>query len=206
MWKKIFAIIYFSIILLVVNPVDAEPLNSIIQPIDVGNAINYGVSDPDGLDEAVFKKPDGTLLGGVDPVCGIGSGGFVGILKSQLPAILTMIDCQSPPDVTVWRLTATKITCIAGICPKVAPVGGEFMGVNTTALLLVGIQNTSAWLIPIIVSGIGIGTLLLNQKSKLKNNSCPSCKFETNDTFLLRDELVGSCQNSKCRVSLFLVK
>ncbi len=85
-------------------------------------------------------------------------------------------------------------------------VGGEFIGIDSTALLLVGVQNTSAWLIPIMVSGIGIGTLLLSQKSKLKNNSCPSCKFKTNDTFLLGGKFMGSCHNSKCRVSLFLVK
>ena len=39
-------------------------------------------------------------------------------------------------------------------------VGGTFIGIDTTAVLLAGAQMTSAWLIPIIFATIGIGIVL----------------------------------------------
>jgi len=39
-------------------------------------------------------------------------------------------------------------------------VGGEFIGIDTTAVLLAGAQTTSAWLVPIIFATIGIGIVL----------------------------------------------
>jgi len=43
-------------------------------------------------------------------------------------------------------------------------VGGDFIGVDSTALLLAGSQMTAAWLIPIIVSAVGIGLVLVRRK------------------------------------------
>ena len=39
-------------------------------------------------------------------------------------------------------------------------VGGEFLGVDTTAVLVSGAQYTAAWMIPVIVSGIGIAIVI----------------------------------------------
>ncbi len=39
-------------------------------------------------------------------------------------------------------------------------VGGEFLGVDTTAVLVAGSQNTAAWMIPVIVSGIGFAIVI----------------------------------------------
>ncbi len=39
-------------------------------------------------------------------------------------------------------------------------VGGEFIGVDTTSLLVAGAQMNAAWLIPVIVSAIAIGIVL----------------------------------------------
>jgi len=39
-------------------------------------------------------------------------------------------------------------------------VGGEFLGVDTTSLLVAGAQNSAAWMIPVIVSAIGIGIVI----------------------------------------------
>ena len=39
-------------------------------------------------------------------------------------------------------------------------VGGEFLGVDSTALLLTGAQMNAAWMIPVIVSAIGIGIVI----------------------------------------------
>jgi len=40
------------------------------------------------------------------------------------------------------------------------PIGGELLPIDTTALLLSGVQTNAAWLIPVIVSVIGIGIVI----------------------------------------------
>jgi len=45
--------------------------------------------------------------------------------------------------------------------PTVPPaVGGEFIGIETTSVLAAGAQYTAAWMIPVIVSAIGIGIVI----------------------------------------------
>ncbi len=42
-------------------------------------------------------------------------------------------------------------------------VGGELLPLDTTALLLAGAQMNAAWIIPVIVSAIGIGIVILRK-------------------------------------------
>ena len=44
--------------------------------------------------------------------------------------------------------------------PDVTAVGGEFIGIDSTAVLAAGAQYTAAWMIPVIVSAIGIGIVI----------------------------------------------
>jgi len=44
-------------------------------------------------------------------------------------------------------------------------VGGEFLPIETTSLLLAGAQ-TFSWMIPVILSGIGIGLFVVSRKSE----------------------------------------
>ncbi len=85
-------------------------------------------------------------------------------------------------------------------------VGGELFPIDTTSMILAGTQNTVSWMIPIIVAAAGFGLIIQTQKTKLKHNSCPSCKTETDDIFKLAGKSVGKCQNPKCRVSLFFLE
>ncbi len=39
-------------------------------------------------------------------------------------------------------------------------VGGMFEGVNTTSLLVAGAQMNAAWMIPVIVAGIGFAIVI----------------------------------------------
>ena len=39
-------------------------------------------------------------------------------------------------------------------------VGGEFIGIDSTMVLAAGAQYTAAWMIPVIVSGIGIAIVI----------------------------------------------
>jgi len=42
----------------------------------------------------------------------------------------------------------------------IQPVGGELIPLDTTALLLAGTYSTASWMIPVIVSSIGIGIVI----------------------------------------------
>jgi len=52
----------------------------------------------------------------------------------------------------------TGLTLIGQV--ECGPVGGNILPMDTTALLLAGTQMTAAWLIPAIVSAIGIGIVI----------------------------------------------
>ena len=45
-------------------------------------------------------------------------------------------------------------------------IGGEIIPINTTALLLAGVQSVSMWMIPVVVSGIGIGVFVIMKIKK----------------------------------------
>ena len=48
--------------------------------------------------------------------------------------------------------------------PTNGGVGGEYFTLDTTALLLAGVQTNLAWIIPVAVSTVGIGAFLLRKK------------------------------------------
>lgn len=43
-------------------------------------------------------------------------------------------------------------------------VGGEIIPLNTTALLLAGVQSVSMWMIPVVISGAGIGVFVISRR------------------------------------------
>lgn len=45
-------------------------------------------------------------------------------------------------------------------------IGGSLMPVDTTTLMLLGIQGTASWIIPVLVSAIGIGIVIVSRKTK----------------------------------------
>jgi len=89
---------------------------------------------------------------------------------------------------------------------KKMAVGGEMFPVDTTALLLAATYSTASWMIPLMIAAVGFGIIITHQKTKLKYNSCPSCKLETEDFFELGDKVVSKCDNPKCRVNLFFIR
>jgi len=44
------------------------------------------------------------------------------------------------------------------------PIGGHLISVDTTALLLAGVQSISMWMIPVIVAGVVIGVFVIKRK------------------------------------------
>jgi len=45
-----------------------------------------------------------------------------------------------------------------------APIGGTFIPIEQTSLILAGTQMTASWLVPVIVSAVGIGLVLVRRK------------------------------------------
>jgi len=45
-------------------------------------------------------------------------------------------------------------------CQPIAPVGGELIPLDTSALILAGAQMNASWMIPVIVSGIGFAIVI----------------------------------------------
>jgi len=43
---------------------------------------------------------------------------------------------------------------------QVAAIGGEFIGVDTTMVLVAGTHSVAAWMIPVIISGIGFAIVI----------------------------------------------
>jgi len=43
-------------------------------------------------------------------------------------------------------------------------IGGSDVAINTSALLLAGVQSISMWMIPVILAGIGIGVFVIKRK------------------------------------------
>jgi len=60
-------------------------------------------------------------------------------------------------NVDCFELEQVLRTCAADFCPA---VGGVFEGVDTTSLLVTGAQMNASWMIPVIVSAIGIGIVI----------------------------------------------
>jgi len=69
-------------------------------------------------------------------------------------------------DVRIFdhALSAQEVQALAGIstgCPgSDFPVGGEFIGIDAAAVLVAGTHSVAAWMIPVIVSAIGIAIVI----------------------------------------------
>ncbi len=132
-----------------------------------------------------------------------GGGGVV------IPPGTTCADCELDFQECEGGMTgyeeceAIRDDCRAQLCRA---VGGEMFPVDTTALLLAATYSTASWMIPLMIAAVGFGIIITRQKSKLKHNSCPSCKIETEDFFELGDKVVSKCENPKCRVNLFFIR
>jgi len=150
----------FSVLLLVPvgsQEVFAEPGNTgvTLNALDA-NFASLIPTDPDGLDNVQVIRTGADPFGGTlncDTVSSFGAS------PHFLPWTFTLTDCQTPGDVTVWSIDLSGvITCIEGSCLPL--VGGELIPLDTTSLIVAGAQMNASWMIPVIVSGIGIAIVI----------------------------------------------
>ena len=60
--------------------------------------------------------------------------------------------------------TVNSLTAIA-FAPLNVAVGGSDVSINTSALLLAGVQSVSMWMIPVVIAGVGIGVFLIKRRN-----------------------------------------
>ena len=170
------------------NSAYAESGDAQISDITSQGGVGFDVIDPDGTESVVFfsntqeKTPTPTENIPTDPTCPnpleMSPGVFTWPQPQDFdgPSVFIITDC-STPQVTysceVFHPSMTgreegrmgTCTCIEN-CDSQQPttVGGEFLPIKTTSLLLAGAQSFS-WMIPVILSGIGIGLFVVSRKS-----------------------------------------
>jgi len=74
---------------------------------------------------------------------------------------LVIID-TNPGDVTI--VGDTGLDGLTGLAFAVFPIGGTVLPLDTTALLLAGMQTNLAWMVPLALSAAGIGVFILKKK------------------------------------------
>ena len=66
--------------------------------------------------------------------------------------------------ISVVQVTGVSLT---GLAARQAPitVGGSDVSINTSALLLAGVQSISMWMIPVVIAGAGIGLFVIKRRN-----------------------------------------
>jgi len=152
-----------------------------ISEISSQGGVGFDVLDPDGTESVVFISNTQGITPLItenipDPSCPnplLMSFGFFTWPQPQNfdgPSVFEITDCSIPPvtySCDVFHPSGSSegrmgtCTCIEN-CDSQQPttVGGEFLPIKTTSLLLAGTYSAAAWMIPIIVSAVGIGIVI----------------------------------------------
>ncbi len=70
------------------------------------------------------------------------------ILQIQPPELNAVLTSTNTP----WSLQTPS------------PIGGTFIPIDQTALLLAGVQSISMWMIPVVIAGVGIGVFVIKRR------------------------------------------
>jgi len=156
--KKLLLPLIFSIFLISsFNVAFATPTIS-VQDLGLGFTVT-GTDVPHGMGSLLVSNPGGAAAQ-VTRSCEVSLPSVTTPVLPKtifLPATATAVDCNSPPDQVVVCI-GRDLSITQGQCPSA--VGGEFIPLDTTMILAAGAQYTAAWMIPVIVSGIGIAVVI----------------------------------------------
>ena len=96
---------------------------------------------------------------------GGGTGGGQNTGDTYLATINPTTGAMNTP-VLIKDIGGTAIVGVDGIAFLIdVPVGGFDVSINTSALLLAGVQSVSMWMIPVILAGIGIGVFVIKRRN-----------------------------------------
>ena len=114
---------------------------------------SFGQPHPGGIASLQFAC-DGTLYAGTAKGGNLGFADFLTINPTN--GLFNIVGSQALIGSSLGGLA------FGNICPTNGgiPIGGELIPLDTTMILLAGTQMTAAWLIPVIVSAIGIGIVI----------------------------------------------
>jgi len=87
------------------------------------------------------------------------TGGAPGETTCNVLFNFVVLETIIPPIIQEIRITTPEII-INGV------VGGEFLPIDNTALLLAGTYSSAAWMIPVVLSVVGIGLFVVSRKSE----------------------------------------
>jgi len=143
-------------------------INGVLQPlIDFGFRTYF--LEEDTIPPEITCPPDITINAS-DPT----DPGFTGVPTATdnvdpNPAItFTNVVSGSNPTIITRTWTATDASGNSSECVQIITVttpeieiGGTLIPIDTTTLLLAGVQSTSMWLIPVVAAGIAIGIFVI---------------------------------------------
>ncbi len=148
-----------------------------ISQITSQGGVGFDVVDPDGVESVVFISNTQGITPLItqnipNPSCPnplLMNFGFFTWPQPQNfdgPSIFEITDCSIPPvTYTCEVFHPSSGPGEIGTCTSTTPVGGEFLLIDSTALLLAGAQSTS-WMIPLVLSVLGIGLFVVSRKSE----------------------------------------
>ena len=125
-----------------------DPFNTKLVQIQI--SYTGGLNPPiiDKVKPSPSSSPDCTFVDSTNP--------------EQGSLIENWICHPNPDNERIWILLERdqRITFVVVDSVSFHEVGGIFEGVDTTSLLVTGAQMNAAWMIPVIVSAIGIGIVI----------------------------------------------
>ena len=117
--------------------------------------------DADGVGQTFSSTLTGfgSVNGNLDfATCPVGTPGvFNGAwTHAEIGAVITTTDCDG--NAQVWSLISdTEIVLVA-------IVGGEFLPIDSTALVLAGLQSSAIWMLPVLAGAAGVGAYYIRTR------------------------------------------
>jgi len=114
------------------------------------------------LISSAFADPQGPLAGGVPGVaCPSGQPCGYSPAPAFWGADIANNLANPPASAAVFTIDPFGVTTVNNVAQSLGmAVGGDLIPLDTTMVLVAGTQNTAAWMIPVIVSAIGIGIVI----------------------------------------------
>jgi len=85
------------------------------------------------------------------------TGAFVGIQSTEIISRVEIVEV-SGENGSVAAIDDVRFELVS------PPIGGTLVPIDTTALLLAGVQSISMWMIPVVVAGIVIGVFVIKRR------------------------------------------
>jgi len=145
-----------------------NPPNTAIQVTDQFGTSLIILDSLFAFEATAFVGPQGSLVG-QDLTCYMFLDENPVIDPDAAMSASTWVTQFVPGGASVTDLDPADVLCVMAekMSPSPRPgggVGGEYSTLDSTALLVAGLQTNLAWIIPVAVSTVGIGAFLLRKK------------------------------------------